>query len=126
MHAVLVAAGTGSLEGRPLHAALSSSRHYRTPLVANNIIILTSSSSAADEEEEEVIITMVAAALKPSATEAEAAAAVLANVSSIGKDEDNSSVDWKSPSTSLLMNRADDWRNEVDDKPLRREMVMKM
>jgi hypothetical protein len=71
---------------------------------------------------------MLAAPPKPSATEAEAAAAVLADVSSICNDEGkgNGSVDWNSPSTSLLMNHTDDWRNEVDDERIRREMVMQM
>lgn len=73
----------------------------------------------------------------PSTTEAAAAAAVLANIdmSVIGPDEeDNASVvttdendSDDNPSSNLRMNYyGNDWRNEVDDRPIRRQMMMHM
>ncbi|KAK1739328.1 hypothetical protein QTG54_009871 [Skeletonema marinoi] len=68
---------------------------------------------------------------RPSATEAAAAAAVLADIdmSSIGPDEGNASVvsDCNSiPSNSRMNHDAVDWRNEEDDRPIRRQMMMHM
>ena len=72
-----------------------------------------------------------AATPRPSATEAAVAAAVLADIdmSSIGTDEGNASVvsDCNSnPSNSQMNHDAIDWRNEEDDRPIRRQMVMHM
>ena len=78
---------------------------------------------------------MVTAAIttpRPSATEAAAAAAVLADIdmSSIGPDDEgNASVvsDCNSiPSNSRMNHDQIDWRNEEDDRPIRRQMMMHM
>lgn len=72
---------------------------------------------------------------RPSAIEAAAAAAVLADIdmSMIGPDEDNTSVvvtttgsDGKPSSNSQMNYFGKDWRNEVDDRPIRRQMMMHM
>ena len=74
----------------------------------------------------------VATTPRPSATEAAAAAAVLADIDlfKFGPDEDNASVvtadgDSENPSYDSHKNYGD-WRNEVDDRPIRRQMMMMM
>jgi hypothetical protein len=70
---------------------------------------------------------------RPSATEAAAAAAVLADIDLLkfGPDEDNASVvtaddDSENPSSDSHKNYHGDWRNEVDDRPIRRQIMMHM
>ena len=73
---------------------------------------------------------MVVATPRPSVTESAAAAAVLADidVSSCGRDDDIVTVvsDSSNPRDSLPLDVADDWRNEDADRPLRRQMAIKM
>ncbi len=68
---------------------------------------------------------------RPSAAEAAAVAAVLADIhmSSIGSDEDNATVVTDcddNSSSNPQMDYDDDWRNEVDDRSIRRQMIMHM
>lgn len=77
-----------------------------------------------------VIRTMVVTS-RPSTTDAAAVAAVLADIdmSSIGPDEGNATVVTDcddNSSSNPQTNNDDDWRNEVDDKSIRRQIIMHM
>ena len=72
----------------------------------------------------------VATTPRPSATEAAAAAAVLADIdlSKFGPDEDNASVVTADDSDNNLLSNSyfGEWRNEIDDRSIRRQMMMMM
>lgn len=69
---------------------------------------------------------MLAAMPSPSTTEAAAVAEVLADIDDMSCGKQEYSASRNDPKNSLLMNIADDWRDQAYDGPLRRQMIMQM